>query len=138
MQKYAKGILIGGVFTYLVNSLTEKGDKIWSKNQFGGEKNDHRQQPYIIFAECESRPWRSVTFDGEHHKLHLDVFCGDVSQVQAEAYAGKIISMLKGADFPLKGHVLIEIQHEQAKYIKKTDKNGYLVRLLFTVLTVCD
>ena len=92
----------------------------------------------MIFGSHETRVWRSVTFDGEHHRINLELQCGDISLSKSKAYAHDIIACLHGAEFSLKGHALIEIQHEKADYIKRADKNECMVRLLFTVLTVSD
>ena len=138
MQENSSHILVGGIFTHLVNNFVVKSHHIWTKNDFGGSIGAHRSMPYMIFSKRETRPWRSVTFEGGHHQIWLEVYCGEVSLKQAKLYALDIIDALHGADFPLKGHALIEIQHDQAEYIKLADKNEFLVRLLFTVLTVAD
>ena len=69
MQKKAIGTLLGGLFNHLVNSLTCHKDNVWEKNQFGGAVSPFRSYPYVIFGKQESRAWRSVTFDGEHHRI---------------------------------------------------------------------
>lgn len=138
MHKKAANILTGGIFTHLVNTLVETDEKIWEKSDFGGAIDCQRCRPYMVFGKRDTRIWRSVTFDGEHHRINLELYCGDVRLRKAKIYAHDIIKTLHGADFPLKGHALIEIQHEQAEYIKLADRNEYLVRLLFTVLTVAD
>lgn len=138
MHKKAANILTGGIFTHLVNTLVENDEKIWKKSDFGGAIDCGRCRPYMVFGKRDTRLWRSVTFDGEHHRIYLELYCGDVRLQQAKIYAHDIIKTLQGADFPLKGHALIEILHDQAEYIKLADRNEYLVRLLFTVLTVAD
>lgn len=79
-----------------------------------------------------------MTFDGEHHRIELEVYCGAVTIKRAKSFIKDIVTSLHDADFPLTGHALIEIQYDQAEYIKMTDNTEYMVRLLFTVLTVSD
>ena len=138
MQKKAIGTLLGGLFNHLVNDLTYQKDTVWEKNQFGGAISPYRPCPYVIFGKQESRAWRSVTFDGEHHRIELELYCGAVTLNKAKSFTKDIVTSLHDADFPLKGHALIEIQYNQAEYIKIADNTEYMVRLLFTVLTVSD
>ena len=138
MIKSSQSTLKGGIFTHLVKSLDKKPGSAWSQSQFGGSGLDDRQTPFVLFGKCEHRLWRSVTFDGEHHRVNLEIYCGEEGLESAKGYAGNIIAALHGADFPIKGHALIEIQFEQASYIKKAGRNEYLARLLFTVLTIVD
>ena len=138
MQKKAIGVLLGSMFNHLVNSLPYNKDTVWDKNKFGGMVSPFRPYPYLIFGNNESRAWRSVTFDGEHHRITLEVYCGVVSLKKAKSCVKDIVTCLHGADFAIKGHALIEIQYDQAEYIKTADNTEYMVRLLFTVLTVSD
>lgn len=138
MQKKAIGILLGSMFNHLVNSLTCHRDTVWEKNKFGGVVSPYRPYPYLIFGDHESRAWRSVTFDGEHHRISLEVYCGAVTLKKAKSFIKDIVTSLHGADFAIKGHALIEIQYDQAEYIKIADNTEYMARLLFTVLTVSD
>lgn len=138
MHKKTANILTGGIFNHLINTLSENDEKIWKKSDFGGAIACERRCPYMVFGKRDTRLWRSVTFDGEHHRIYLELYCGGVRLRKAKMFADDIIMTLHGADFPLKGHALIKIQHDQAEYIKMADRNEYLVRLLFTVLTVAD
>lgn len=138
MQKKAIGTLLGGLFNHLVKSLTCNKDNVWEKTQFGGAVSPFRSYPYVIFGKQESRAWRSVTFDGEHHRIELEVYCGVVTIEKAQSFIKDIVTSLHDADFPITGHALIEIQYNQADYIKMADTTEYMVRLLFTVLTVSD
>ena len=138
MQKEAIGTLLGSIFNHLVRSLTCHKDTVWQKKNFGGLVLPSRPCPYLVFGDNDSRAWRSVTFDGEHHRIKIEIYCGAVTLKTARIYVMDIVSSLQDADFPLKGHALIEIQYNQAEYIKMADNTEYMARLLFTVLTVSD
>ncbi len=138
MQKKAIGTLLGGLFNHLVNSLIYEKVTVWEKSQFGGVVSPTRLCPYLIFGNNDSRAWRSVTFDGEHHRINIEIYCGAVTLKKAKTYVEDIVFNLQGADFPLNGHALIEIQYNQVEYIKMADNTEYMARLLFTVLTVSD
>ena len=139
MEKSISKILMGGIYTHLVHMLAGKKPKVWSYEQFGGKINAQRLHPYVIVTNTDSRIWRSVTFYGAHHRVTLDLMTPEgCSLDDAVSQSDDIIQALHGADFILQGHALIEIQHEKADYNIIADKNAYLVRLLFTILTVVD
>ena len=59
---------------------------------------------FASLATIESRPWASVTFTGERHRLTLKL-----AGPEAEAAADSFLTGLGERDFPLRGHILIEI-----------------------------
>ncbi len=138
MEHSARKSLLGGIFNHLVTSLVIKENSRWENHQIGGAYDKNRVFPFLIFGDCETRPWRSVTFDGDHHRLYLELYSGDAEHDKTEGYVTSVINTMNDADFPIKGYTLIELQYEKTQYIKKANKNENLVRLLFTILTVCD
>ena len=137
MDTKLTNILKISIFKYLLSRLP-KDSKFWKHESFGGVDDGMRNLPYVAFGKSETRLWQSVTFDGQHHQIYLDLYCKAVEQVEAKLCACDIISALHCADFPVKGHALIEIKYEESEYTKLADRCAYHVRLKFTVLTISD
>lgn len=80
----------------------------------------------VVFEGMASRPWASVTFSGERHRLALRL-----SGPGAEAAADSFLDGLADRDFPLRGHVLADIE---ATGIER----GAVIRLTLDALTVAE
>jgi len=60
--------------------------------------------PVMTVDETVSRPWASVTFTGERHRLTLTL-----TGPEAEATADSFLKGLGEREFPMRGHILIDI-----------------------------
>ena len=60
--------------------------------------------PYAMVGEIRSRAWASVTFTGERHRLTLTL-----TEPEAGAAADSFLTGLGERDFPMRGHILIDI-----------------------------
>jgi len=94
---------------------------------------------YLMLGECETRVWRSATFDGETHRFEvlLHIY-GEQDTLKINECAYSLIDLLEGVDLPLEGHVLIELQFEKMFHERLSEKGGHQSRLLFTAITVAD
>ena len=66
-----------------------------------------RSVTFVTFAtpgKIESWPWASVTFTGERHRLTLTL-----TGPEAAAAADIFLEGLGERDFPMRGHILIDI-----------------------------
>jgi hypothetical protein len=85
---------------------------------------------FVTFAtvgEVESRPWASATFAGERHRLTLTL-----TGPAAEAGADSFLNGLGERDFPMRGHILIDIA------CVGDERREDTVRLTLEALTVED
>lgn len=82
----------------------------------------------VTFGSIASRPWASITFAGERHRLVLTL-PGPGAEAAAEAF----LDGLAEREFALKGHILADIE---AVAIER-DADGQ-VRLTLEALTVED
>ena len=82
----------------------------------------------ITFEALTSRPWASITFSGERHRL---VLClpGPGAQAAVDAF----LDGLEDRDFALRGHILADIE---AAGVQR-DADGQ-IRLTLEALTVED
>ena len=82
----------------------------------------------VTFESLTSRPWASITFAGERHKLTL-CLPGPGAQAAVDAF----LDGLEDREFALRGHVVADIE---ATGIQR-DEDGQ-VRLTLEALTVED
>ena len=82
----------------------------------------------VTFESLASRPWASITFSGERHRLSL---C--LPGPGADAAADSFLEGLEEREFALRGHVLADIE---AAAVER-DPDGQ-VRLVLEALTVED
>lgn len=82
----------------------------------------------ITFDTIVSRPWASITFSGERHRLSL-CLPGPGAQAAVDAF----LDGLEDRDFALRGHILADIE---ATGIQR-DADGQ-IRLTLEALTVED
>ena len=82
----------------------------------------------VTFESLTSRPWASITFAGERHKL---VLClpGPGAQAAVDAF----LEGLEDREFALRGHVVADIAATEVE----RDEDGQ-VRLTLEALTVED
>jgi hypothetical protein len=81
----------------------------------------------FTLEELVSRAWASVTFSGSRQELAFRIE-GD----RAEAAAGKFLSGLRAAEFPLAGHILADIA-----LVSEERRPGF-ARIRLEALTVED
>ena len=130
--------LLSEMFNLLIKLLCRDGAR-WRREQIGGGYDKGRMRPFVIFGEGQVRLWRSVTFDGDHHRFEIEVYGDrDMDGLGIRDRAQDIIDTIHGADLTLNGHVLIDLQFEKAFYKKLADQSGYLARLIFTAVTITD
>lgn len=82
----------------------------------------------VVFESLTSRPWASITFSGERHRLVLCV-PGPGAQAAVDAF----LDGLEDREFALRGHVLADIE---AAGVER-DSDGQ-IRLTLEALTVED
>ena len=89
-----------------------------------------RTVTFVTFAslgEVDSRPWASATFTGERHRLTLTL-TGPEAEVAADCF----LNGLSERDFPMRGHILIDIA------CVGDTRGADEVRLILEALTVED
>jgi|GEM_PF-4114155 len=130
--------LLSEMFNLLIRQLCKDGTR-WRSDQIGGGYKEGRMRPFFIFGEGQVRLWRSVTFDGDHHRFEIELYgAADMDGLAIRNYAQDIIDTLHDADLTLNGHVLIDLQFDKAFYKKLADQSGYLARLIFSAVTIVD
>ena len=82
----------------------------------------------VTFESLTSRPWASITFSGERHRLILSL-PGPGAQAAVDAF----LDGLEDREFTLRGHILADIE---AAGIQR-DADGQ-IRLTLEALTVED
>ena len=82
----------------------------------------------LTFVALTSRPWASITFSGERHRLTL---C--LPGPGAEAAADAFLDGLGEREFALRGHILADIEAAAVEH----ESDGQ-VRLTLEALTVED
>lgn len=82
----------------------------------------------VVFEPVASRPWASITFSGERHRLRL-CLPGPGAQAAVDAF----LEGLEDREFPLRGHILADIE---ATGVER-DTDGQ-IRLTLEALTVED
>ena len=82
----------------------------------------------LTFETLSSRPWASITFSGERHRLTL---C--LPGPGAEAAADAFLDGLAEREFALRGHILADIEAAGVE----CDADGQ-VRLTLEALTVAE
>jgi hypothetical protein len=82
----------------------------------------------LTFEALESRPWASITFSGERHRLTL-CLPGPGAQAAVDAF----LDGLAEREFALRGHILADI--EPARIARDADGQ---IRLTLEALTVED
>ena len=82
----------------------------------------------VTFDAITSRPWASITFSGERHRLSLSL-----PGPGAQAAVDTFLDGLEDRDFALRGHILADI--EAAGIQRDTDGQ---IRLTLEALTVED
>jgi hypothetical protein len=81
----------------------------------------------VAIESVASRPWASITFSGERHRLALYL-----PGPGAEAAADLFLDGLAEREFALRGHILADIA-----LAERSDEDGQ-VRLVLEALTVED
>ena len=79
----------------------------------------------VIAESAQSRPWASVTFSGARHVVALRL-----AGPEARRAADIVLSDLCKREFPLAGHILIDIALEREK------RDGEGVQLVLEALTI--
>lgn len=82
----------------------------------------------VAFESVASRPWASITFSGERHRVSL-CLPGPGAQAAVDAF----LDGLEDREFALRGHVLADIETTGVQ----RDPDGQL-RLILEALTVED
>jgi hypothetical protein len=82
----------------------------------------------VTFESVASRPWASITFSGERHRLSL-CLPGPGAQAAVDAF----LDGLEDREFGLRGHILADIE---AAGVER-DADGQ-IRLILEALTVED
>ena len=111
-------VLMRAVMRYLVKALTAEPFN-WQQEQIG-RIEEGLNGPFILMDESTTRPWRSVTFDGETHKFILSLEGRkDTDAIDLRQQVEKIVPLFHDLDLPLKGHVLIDLVFDKAFTRKK-------------------
>ncbi len=58
----------------------------------------------ILLTEVQSADWRSLTFTGERHQIHLRVPGPDAGKI-----VGRMCANLEDAEFSIPGHIVADI-----------------------------
>ncbi|WP_150006814.1 tail completion protein gp17 [Iodidimonas nitroreducens] len=125
-----------GLHRALVKAL-EGDQKIKAVADIKGPDRGATKPATITMGAGTSHAWHSATFDGEEHRLILELKA-DEQQLSIRALAALVIERLHDADFPIPGHALIELQFECSETYA-ADKNGITsCRMFFKALTVSD
>ncbi len=92
--------------------------------------------PVIAVSGLKSQVWHSATFDGQDHELVLEIRAPDEGALQA--ICTSVTESLHGADFPVRGHALIEMSFESSRTRQSSDGGSGRCEMFFRALTVSD
>jgi len=101
-----------------------------------GDSDSVMAAPVIAVSGLKTQVWHSATFDGQDHELILDIRAPDEGALQAICTA--VTSSLHGADFPVRGHALIEMSFESSRTRQSSDGGSGRCEMFFRALTVSD
>lgn len=94
--------------------------------------------PELILGNSETKTWASATFDGQEHVLTFHLWTEQGGSAAAKKVAGAIIDRLHDADFPVKGHALVDLQFQSSETRYMQEKGLFHSNLRFKALTVSD
>lgn len=94
--------------------------------------------PELLLGDSFAKAWSSATFEGQEHDLRLNLWTADGGSAAAKKIAGAVIDRLHDADFPVKGHALVDLQFASSETRYLEERGLFHCHLAFKVLTVSD
>nr|WP_272210653.1 DUF3168 domain-containing protein [Marinicella sp. W31]MDC2876554.1 DUF3168 domain-containing protein [Marinicella sp. W31] len=84
------------------------------------------QLPAIVFGECETRDYSTVTESGNEHFLTLEIWSEAHGRKALQAIEARVKALLHDAELALSGFALVNLRHRSTR-VRRVARTGYFL-----------